>query len=187
MIKRLRWKYIILIVEHLQPFVTEAFSDATAKEDICHNVTGYRAEVLELSCTWSNTVSDRKKYVWAAISRCVPNIDVFDIDTGAIVGPFKTCMSPRDLEYHPLRNEIWARCQSVDPDNDFGEYMEVFAADAPTADIVSIIELTGNNVITSYGFSVIDKSLGDIGYTTVFVVFIISTKSKVPAQESERS
>ena len=35
MIKRLRWKYIILIVEHLQPFVTEAFSDATAKEDIC--------------------------------------------------------------------------------------------------------------------------------------------------------
>merc|ERR550532_1889689 len=35
MIKRLRWKYIILIVEHLQPFVTETFSDATAKEDIC--------------------------------------------------------------------------------------------------------------------------------------------------------
>ena len=35
MIKRLRWKYIILIVDHLQPFVAEAFSDATAKEDIC--------------------------------------------------------------------------------------------------------------------------------------------------------
>ena len=34
-LKRLRWKYIILIVDHLQPFVAEAFSDATAKEDIC--------------------------------------------------------------------------------------------------------------------------------------------------------
>ena len=35
MIKRLHWKYIILIIDHHQPFITEAFNDATAKEDIC--------------------------------------------------------------------------------------------------------------------------------------------------------
>jgi len=141
---------------------------STPKEEICHNVTGYRGEGFELSCNWNDVVSDGKKYVWAAVSRGVSKIDVFDINTGAVVGSFETCMSPRDLEYHPLRDEIWVRCQSVDPDNEFGGYMEVFSASAPTADLTSTIDLTGNSTLSAYGYSVIDNSLGDVGYATVW-------------------
>jgi len=141
---------------------------STPKEEICHNVTGYRGEGFELSCNWNDVVSDGKKYVWAAVSRGVSKIDVFDINTGAVVGSFETCMSPRDLEYHPLRDEIWVRCQSVDPGNEFGGYMEVFAASAPSADTVSTVDLTGNSTLSAYGYSVIDNSLGDVGYATVW-------------------
>jgi len=63
----------------------------TPKEEICHNVTGYRGGGMELSCSFYDIVSDGKKYVWAAVSRGVSKIDVFDIDTGATVG------TPRDV------------------------------------------------------------------------------------------
>ena len=59
-----------------------------------------------MSCSFYDVVSDGKKYVWGAVSRGVPKIDVFDIDTGATVGSFETCNTPRDIEYHPLRDEI---------------------------------------------------------------------------------
>ena len=55
-------------------------------------------------CRLNDIVSDGKKFVWAAINRNDPTIQVFDIDTGSLVGNFKTCSSPTSLEYHPLRD-----------------------------------------------------------------------------------
>jgi len=138
----------------------------TSANEICHNVTGYRGGEFELSCAFYDIVSDGKKFVWSAVSRGVSKIDVFDIDTGATVGSFETCMTPRDIEYHPLRNEIWVRCMATsDP---FGGYMDVFSADSPGSDSSVSINLTGNHSLSAYGFSVIDNSLGDVGYATVW-------------------
>ena len=46
--------------------------------------------------------------------------------------------------------------------------MEVFSASAPAADSVSTIDFTGNSTLSAYGYSVIDNSLGDVGYATVW-------------------
>jgi len=139
---------------------------STMPEEICHNVTGYRGGEFEISCSFHDAVSDGKKYVWVAVSRGVTKIDVFDIDTGDTVGSFETCMTPRDLEYHPLRDEIWVRCMSVS--DEFGGYMDVFSAASPGADTFANIDLTGNSTLSAYGYSVIDNSLGDVGYATVW-------------------
>lgn len=136
---------------------------STPREEICHNVTYYDY----LQCNFYDVVSDGKKYVWAAVSHTVTKIDVFDIDSGATVGSFETCEGPRDIEYHPLRDEIWVRCANKDPDDEFGGYVDVFSASAPTADTVSSIDLSRNSTLHSYGYSVIDNSLGDVGYATV--------------------
>jgi len=138
----------------------------TPANEICHNVTGYRGGEFELSCAFYDIVSDGKKYVWSAVSRGVSKIDVFDIDTGATVGSFETCMTPRDIEYHPLRDEIWVRCMATA--DEFGGYMDVFSALSPGADTVANIDLTGNHTLSAYGFTVIDNSLGDVGYATVW-------------------
>jgi len=139
---------------------------STAAKEICHNVTGYRGGEFELSCSFYDIVSDGKKFVWSAVSRGVSKIDVFDIDTGATVGSFETCMTPRDIEYHPLRDEIWVRCQGTT--DEFGGYMDVFSAAAPSADTFASIDVTGNHTLSAYGYSVIDNSLGDVGYATVW-------------------
>jgi len=138
----------------------------TSANEICHNVTGYRGGEFELSCAFYDIVSDGKKFVWSAVSRGVSKIDVFDIDTGATVGSFETCMTPRDIEYHPLRDEIWVRCMATaDP---MGGYMDVFSAASPSSDSVTSVDVTGNHTLSAYGYSVIDNSLGDIGFATVW-------------------
>jgi len=138
----------------------------TAPEDICHNVTGYRGGPPSLSCSFYDIVSDGKKYVWAAVSRGIAKIDVFDIDTGAVVGSFESCETPRDLEYHPLRDEIWVRCMGTT--DEFSGYMDVFSTSSPTGDTIAQVDLTGNHTFSAYGYSIIDNSLGDVGYGSVW-------------------
>jgi len=50
----------------------------------------------------------------------------------------------------------------------FGGYMDVFPAGSPGSDTVASIDLTGNHTLSAYGYSVIDNSLGDVGYATVW-------------------
>jgi len=137
---------------------------STPPEDICHNVTGYRGGPPSLSCSFYDVVSDGKKFVWAAVSRGVSKIDVFDIDTGGVVGSFETCATPRDLEYHPLRDEIWVRCMGAN--DEYSGYMDVFSVSSPTGDTIANIDLTGNHTFSAYGYSVIDNTLGDVGYAS---------------------
>ena len=116
-------------------------------------------------------MSDGKKYVWGAVSRGVPKIDVFDIDTGDTVGSFETCRGPRDIEYHPLRDEIWVRCMGTNSGDEHDEsetYIDVFSATSPGVDTSANILVTTNSTFSAYGYSVIDNTLGDVGYATVW-------------------
>ena len=120
-------------------------------------------------CRFNGMVSDGKKYVWAAVNRGKPVIDVFDINTGSVVGSFDTCDSPDNLEYHPLRDEIWVRCSDVDVNSTSPSNLDVFSASNPTGDVlVNILmkdrALTEN--LSSEGSTVVDNSLGDVGYLT---------------------
>jgi len=120
-------------------------------------------------CRFSDIVSDGKKYVWGAIDRGKPTIDVFDIDTAALVGSFDTCANAERIEYHSLRDEIWVRCSSSDNEVSSQSNLDVFSASNPSGDIQTDIlakERALEEGLSSRGYAVIDSSLGDIGYLT---------------------
>mmetsp|Transcript_42066 Transcript_42066/g.101424 ORF Transcript_42066/g.101424 Transcript_42066/m.101424 type:complete len:275 (-) Transcript_42066:1163-1987(-) len=120
-------------------------------------------------CRFHDVVSDGKKYVWAATSRQDSAITVFDIDNGALVGNFASCESPHDLEYHPLRDEVWVRCDGFNANSTDPTHLDVFSASNPSGDVVTNI-LAGERAlkegISSSGYSVIAPALGDTGYIT---------------------
>lgn len=140
---------------------------STSAERVCHETSGYRGSTeVTLSCSFYDVVSDGKKFVWAAVSRGSSKIDVFSIDTGDIVGSFETCNTPRDLEYHPLRDEMWVRCLGV-TENEVS-YMDVFSVQSPTVDSTTRILMSDNTTDNSYGYMAIDNTMGDVGYTTMW-------------------
>jgi len=147
------------------PDGTESLKQIEPK-DICHMTAGYRGGDPSLSCSFYDTVSDGKKYVWAAVSRGIPKIDILDIDTGDVVGSFATCLSPRKMEYHPLREEIWVRCSQVDRNSTFPSYMDVFSTASPSVAIASDMKFKEDTTINSWGYTVVDNTLGDVGYST---------------------
>jgi len=136
------------------------------KNDICHMVPGYHGNDMRLSCSFYDVVSDGKRFVWAAVSRGIAKIDILDIDTGDIVGAFETCMNPRKLEYHPLREEIWVRCSEVESNATSPSYLDVFSTSSPSVAIETDMLLKEDSTLSSRGFSVIDNTLGDVGYVT---------------------
>jgi hypothetical protein len=73
---------------------------STPAVDICHEVaTSYKDPTGPTSvvCSWTDMVSDGKKYVWAAVSRGAEVLDVFDLDTGDMVATMPTCNRVFDL------------------------------------------------------------------------------------------
>lgn len=137
---------------------------SSVASDICHNITGYSIDDTKMHCDFYDVVSDGKKYVWAAVSRGVSKINVFDINTGTAVGSFETCSWPWDLDYHPLREEMWVRCRN--PKDEDGGYMDVISTTAPTGEAPAKVMVTDDITMGSWGYTVVDNSLSDMGYTT---------------------
>ena len=135
-----------------------------APEQVCKNVTSDDGS-SRVRCDFNDVVSDGNKYVWASVARGVPKIDVFRIDTGDLVGSFATCGSPRDLDYHPMREEIWVHCSEFS--NSSASHMDVFSATSPTASIPVSITMHDNSNMRSYGKLEVHASLGDVAYSTV--------------------
>lgn len=133
-------------------------------EKVCKNVTSDDGS-SRVRCDFNDVVSDGNKFVWASVARGVPKIDVFRIDTGDLVGSFGTCGSPRDLDYHPMREEIWVHCSEYS--DIAGSHMDVFSANSPTAPITTTISMHDNTNMRSYGKLEVHSSLGDVAYSTV--------------------
>ena len=120
-------------------------------------------------CSFEDIVSDGKKYVWAAVHRGRPTIDVFDINTASVVGSFDTCEGPTSLEYHPLREEIWVRCSDVSVNSTLQSNLDVFSAISPTGDVQVDILMKDRALhedLSSNGYSVVHNTLGDVGFLT---------------------
>lgn len=131
-------------------------------DKVCHNTTGYGGSGWRVRCDFYDVVSDGKKYVFAATARGVAKINVFEIDTGNIVGALPACESPNDLDYHSLRDEVWIRCRDQNKD---GSYLDVVSASGLSSDIATNITFTDDDV-SSRGYVSTDPSLGDVGYAT---------------------
>ena len=92
-------------------------------------------------------------------------IDIFRIDTGDLVGSFATCGSPGQLDYHPLREEVWVHCSAFS--NTTASHMDVFSAVSPAASIPATISLHDNTALRSNGKLTVAAELGDVAYSTV--------------------
>lgn len=139
----------------------------TPKNDVCHNVTGYRSDEKSVQCRWSDIASDGKQYVFAAISRGISVVDVFDINTGDIVSTMPTCADIYDIDYHAGSQEMWVRCLKPDMDQqDFPGHIESFSTASISATKRQAIELDVNTTNNFYGKTVIHYGLGNTGYTT---------------------
>jgi len=137
---------------------------SVSPERACHE-TG-TVEEPNLRCYFSDIVSDGKKYVWASVSRGLDKIDVFSIETGALVGSFATCGSPRDIDFQELREEIWVHCSDFSAMEE--SHMDVFSSVSPTTPITTRVLMHDNSAARSYGKVEVDETLGDIGFATVY-------------------
>jgi len=133
-------------------------------EHVCKNVTADDGS-SRIRCDFLDVVSDGNKYVWASVARGVPKIDIFRIDTGDLIGSFDTCGNPRDLDYHPLREEIWVHCAEYS--NMSQSHLDVFSATTPTAPITTSITMHDNTNLRSWGKLQVHASLGDVAYSSV--------------------
>ena len=104
-------------------------------EAVCKELAGSDGGWSSSVCRFYDIVSDGKKYVWAAAERGQSMVDVFDIDTGAVVGSFEHCLSPNNLKYHPLRDEVWVRCSEIDGNSTNPTRLDVFSASNPSGEI----------------------------------------------------
>lgn len=151
---------------------------------ICHEEPDYHGTEYHTSCRFYDAISDGKKYVWASLARGIAKIDLFDINTGAVVGSFDTCMSPSSMEFHPLRDEVWVRCSDIDENSTMPTQLDVFSASSPSGDIQTDILLDERALkegLSSKGYSVIDNSLGDVGFltdTTLPTLFKVDLSTK---------
>lgn len=133
-------------------------------DHVCKNVTSDDGS-SRIRCDFNDVVSDGHKYVWASVARGVPKIDIFRIDTGDLVGSFDTCGSPRDLDYHPLREEIWVHCSEY---SEMAQsHLDVFSATTPAAPLTTTITMHDNSNLRSWGKLQVHADLGDVAYSTV--------------------
>ena len=136
-------------------------------EAICHSKEDFTGPSY-MYCRFNDIVSDGKKYVWAALSGS-SLVYVFDINSASMVGKFDTCENPRNVEYHPLRDEVWIRCSDVVQNSTVQTNLDVISAVNPSGDIQTDILMKDRALsegLTSRGYSVIDNTLGDVGYLT---------------------
>jgi len=138
----------------------------TPPAKICKDTIRDTGEI-RVRCDFNDVVSDGKKYVWAAVARGIPKIDVFRIDTGDLVGSFATCGDPRELDYHPLREEVWVHCSSFNNETESQSHMDVFSAVSPTATIPVTIKMHDNTLLRSDGKLKVAAELGEYAYGTV--------------------
>lgn len=155
-----------------------------APEKVCYNTTNYRGD-YQVRCDFMDVESDNKKYIWAAVSRGIPKINVFSIDTGDMVGAFPTCDEPRDLELHALRDEMWVHCSNIN--NITNSHMDVFSTSSPAATTSPrVLMHNATSEMRSYGKTVVDSSLGDVAYSTVYgmnKLFKVSLSDKTVMEE----
>ena len=102
-----------------------------------------------------------KKYVFAATYRGVSKINVFELNTGSIIGALPFCKSQKDLDYHSLRDEIWICCYAPNKEE---SYLDVVSASGISHEVLTSITFIDDE--DSCDCVVTYPLLGDVSYAT---------------------
>mmetsp|Transcript_46561 Transcript_46561/g.54414 ORF Transcript_46561/g.54414 Transcript_46561/m.54414 type:complete len:587 (+) Transcript_46561:43-1803(+) len=137
---------------------------------VLKNMTNSGAHVAEGSrddaVTYFSLASDGHRFVWGgSYGRPYNRVETFDIDTGEPVGYMKTCSTPLDLQYHPLRQEMWLRCAQNIKDKGHAGEIDVFSVNSLSSDF-ELINL--NETARPYGRLAVHSSLGNYGFASAY-------------------
>ena len=156
-----RWMFGENGVEIYTPDGSEVLK-SIPPEKVCKNATSSSSGESRIRCDFNDVVFDGNKYVWASVARGVPKMDVFRIDSGDLVGSFDTCGGPTDLDFHPLREELWVHCSGFSDAEE--SHLDVFSTITPTAPVSTRVLMHDNSNLRSSGRVMVHGSFGDVGY-----------------------
>ena len=112
-----------------------------------------------------DVASDGHKYVWA--SSTSGYVSAYSIDTGDFVTTIPSCNTPLTMDYVPSREEMWLRCTQPGSNDEGAGHIDVFSVNNIGAEADQVL-LFNNSAVRGYGRHIVDSSLGNFGYATVF-------------------
>lgn len=116
-------------------------------------------------CYYYAYASDGHQYVWAGSMAGDHHVQAFDIDTGDYAGYLDTCSTPLDMEYHPVRREMFVRCAQEDTTGGSPGEIDVFSSASLSSDIPMV---SFNATRRPYGRLAIHSSMGPYGYSLAY-------------------
>jgi len=121
-----------------------------------------RSGVVE--CGFREVISDGERNVWATDSSD-DTLKVFSIEKGMLAASLPTCNFPWDLDYNPLRQEMWVQCWSPDDESEGGTdtgHLDVYSTSSITTDFEQVI----SGVLKDHGHGtvILDSTLPNTAY-----------------------
>lgn len=135
-----------------------------SKNVLCPKYSSWDGTESE-DCYYYTWASDGHEYVWAGSMAGDHVVQVFDIDTGDYAGYIDTCSTPLDLEYHPVRKEMYLRCAQEDTAGGNPGEIDVFTSASLSVDLPMV---KFNATTRPYGRLAIHSSMGPIGYSLAY-------------------
>lgn len=132
---------------------------------ICEQYTDARTGEVSQDCAFRDAISDGVRHVYASNSNGSPTIEVFSVNTGDFVASLPTCGSPVQLDYHPIREELWVHCWSPNPSEGDTGHIDVISANALSLDATQV-KLSPELAEHGHGQVVVDTTLGNYGYAS---------------------
>ena len=115
-------------------------------------------------CGFREVISDGERNVWATDSSD-DTLKVFSIEKGMLAASLPTCNFPWDLDYNPLRQELWVQCWSPDDVSEGGTdtgHLDVYSTSSITTDFEQVV----SGVLKDHGHGtvVLDSTLPNTAY-----------------------
>lgn len=120
---------------------------------------------ISTDCYYFSYASDGHRFVWATSMAGDHHVQAFDIDTGDYAGYLDTCSTPIDMEYHPVRQEMFVRCAQEDPEGGNPGEIDVFSSATLSSDLPMI---RFNATRRPYGRLAVHSSMGPYGYSLAY-------------------
>jgi len=155
-------------------------------EEICLPLVDADTNVTSHACAWRGVVSDGANNVWATNTNAGSFVEVFNVDKGMHVATLPTCGFPWNIDFNPLRNEVWVQCWSPKPEQGDDGQIDVFSTASVSLEMTQIA--LGGNVSTysGHGTVVTDSSMPNTVYGNVLdapLLFEIDANTKAVVQE----
>jgi len=155
-------------------------------EEICLPITDDETGEKSNSCAWRGVVSDGSNNVWATNTNAGSFVEVFNVDKGMHVATLPTCGFPWNIDFNPLRREIWVHCWSPKPENGDEGQIDVFSTASVSLDMKQIALGGLDAQYSGHGTVVTDSSMPNIVYGNTLdapILFEIDANTKVVLNE----